>query len=211
MRGAFSGLFLLPAVADLNVSTQTRSWGFACCSFTCCPALTVVTRQLRHSHPGPWPRQPAGLNPLSHWRLSFDSRGDPLTPERPGGGLNYLPVISDLLSGLFVFTGWPRVSALSPFSLPLLQACAHRWKNVYYDSEHILPHGYCSIIPPSLQGRTKALIPCYEGIVKVDSYSSPTPHPVMSVAQLRVALHPVPAPGEPSWKGLGHWLAPHGM
>uniref|UniRef100_A0A8C4EJL4 Integrin, alpha 9 n=1 Tax=Dicentrarchus labrax TaxID=13489 RepID=A0A8C4EJL4_DICLA len=41
-------------------------------------------------------------------------------------------------------------------------ACAHRWKNVYYDSEHILPHGYCSIIPPNLQGRTKPLIPCYE-------------------------------------------------
>ncbi|KAF7659211.1 hypothetical protein LDENG_00001480 [Lucifuga dentata] len=41
-------------------------------------------------------------------------------------------------------------------------ACAHRWKNVYYDSEHILPHGYCSIIPPTLQGRTWPLIPCYE-------------------------------------------------
>uniref|UniRef100_A0A3P8VVM2 Integrin, alpha 9 n=1 Tax=Cynoglossus semilaevis TaxID=244447 RepID=A0A3P8VVM2_CYNSE len=41
-------------------------------------------------------------------------------------------------------------------------ACAHRWKNVYYDSEHILPHGYCSIIPPTLQGRAKPLIPCYE-------------------------------------------------
>lgn len=41
-------------------------------------------------------------------------------------------------------------------------ACAHRWKNVYYDSEHILPHGYCSIIPPSLQGSAKPLIPCYE-------------------------------------------------
>uniref|UniRef100_A0A665WQD2 Uncharacterized protein n=1 Tax=Echeneis naucrates TaxID=173247 RepID=A0A665WQD2_ECHNA len=41
-------------------------------------------------------------------------------------------------------------------------ACAHRWKNVYYDSEHILPHGYCSIIPTTLQGRTKPLIPCYE-------------------------------------------------
>ncbi|XP_071247290.1 integrin alpha-9-like [Salvelinus alpinus] len=41
-------------------------------------------------------------------------------------------------------------------------ACAHRWKNVFYDSELILPHGYCSIIPPTLQGRTQALIPCYE-------------------------------------------------
>uniref|UniRef100_A0A8D3A782 Integrin, alpha 9 n=1 Tax=Scophthalmus maximus TaxID=52904 RepID=A0A8D3A782_SCOMX len=41
-------------------------------------------------------------------------------------------------------------------------ACAHRWKNVYYDTEHILPHGYCSVIPPTLQGKTKPLIPCYE-------------------------------------------------
>ncbi|XP_068597010.1 integrin alpha-9 [Brachionichthys hirsutus] len=41
-------------------------------------------------------------------------------------------------------------------------ACAHRWKNVFYRSEQILPHGYCAIIPPTLQGRTKPLIPCYE-------------------------------------------------
>ncbi|KAK7902184.1 hypothetical protein WMY93_018953 [Mugilogobius chulae] len=32
-------------------------------------------------------------------------------------------------------------------------ACAHRWKNVYYDSEHILPHGYCSIISPIYKGK----------------------------------------------------------
>uniref|UniRef100_I3JU59 Integrin, alpha 9 n=1 Tax=Oreochromis niloticus TaxID=8128 RepID=I3JU59_ORENI len=41
-------------------------------------------------------------------------------------------------------------------------ACAHRWKNVFYESEYILPHGYCSIIPPTLQHGTKPLIPCYE-------------------------------------------------
>ncbi|XP_056466048.1 integrin alpha-9 isoform X1 [Gadus chalcogrammus] len=42
-------------------------------------------------------------------------------------------------------------------------ACAHRWKNVFYEKEqHILPHGYCSIIPPNLQGHNRALIPCYE-------------------------------------------------
>ncbi|XP_076830390.1 integrin alpha-9 isoform X2 [Brachyhypopomus gauderio] len=41
-------------------------------------------------------------------------------------------------------------------------ACAHRWKNVYYETEHILPHGYCSMIQPSLQGKTQPLIPCYE-------------------------------------------------
>uniref|UniRef100_A0A8C5AZI6 Integrin, alpha 9 n=1 Tax=Gadus morhua TaxID=8049 RepID=A0A8C5AZI6_GADMO len=43
-------------------------------------------------------------------------------------------------------------------------ACAHRWKNVFYEKEQfILPHGYCSIIPPNLQGHNRALIPCYEG------------------------------------------------
>ncbi|MBN3318326.1 ITA9 protein, partial [Atractosteus spatula] len=41
-------------------------------------------------------------------------------------------------------------------------ACAHRWKNVYYGTEQILPHGFCSIISPNLQGNTKPLIPCYE-------------------------------------------------
>ncbi|KAI5108599.1 integrin alpha-9 [Silurus meridionalis] len=41
-------------------------------------------------------------------------------------------------------------------------ACAHRWKNVYYKSEHILPHGYCSVIPSTLQGKAQPLIPCYE-------------------------------------------------
>uniref|UniRef100_A0A8C5BME6 Integrin, alpha 9 n=1 Tax=Gadus morhua TaxID=8049 RepID=A0A8C5BME6_GADMO len=42
-------------------------------------------------------------------------------------------------------------------------ACAHRWKNVFYEKEQfILPHGYCSIIPPNLQGHNRALIPCYE-------------------------------------------------
>ncbi|XDV49826.1 hypothetical protein PO909_019004, partial [Leuciscus waleckii] len=47
-------------------------------------------------------------------------------------------------------------------------ACAHRWKNVYYESEYILPHGYCSVIPTNLQGKSQPLIPCYEGI---DSFS----------------------------------------
>ncbi|XP_041104181.1 integrin alpha-9-like [Polyodon spathula] len=41
-------------------------------------------------------------------------------------------------------------------------ACAHRWKNVFYGSEHILPHGFCSIIPPNLQRNGRDLIPCYE-------------------------------------------------
>ncbi|XP_069469311.1 integrin alpha-9 [Ambystoma mexicanum] len=41
-------------------------------------------------------------------------------------------------------------------------ACAHRWKNIYYETEHILPHGFCSIIPPNLQSKGRTLIPCYE-------------------------------------------------
>ncbi|XP_015249646.1 PREDICTED: integrin alpha-9 [Cyprinodon variegatus] len=41
-------------------------------------------------------------------------------------------------------------------------ACAHRWKNVFYDNELILPHGYCSVIPSTLQEGTIPLIPCYE-------------------------------------------------
>ncbi|XP_039592127.1 integrin alpha-9 [Polypterus senegalus] len=41
-------------------------------------------------------------------------------------------------------------------------ACAHRWKNVYYESDHILPHGFCAIIPSNLQAKSKSLIPCYE-------------------------------------------------
>ncbi|KAI1894239.1 hypothetical protein AGOR_G00113770 [Albula goreensis] len=45
-------------------------------------------------------------------------------------------------------------------------ACAHRWKNVYYESEQILPHGYCSVIAPTLQGSARPLIPCYEDYKK---------------------------------------------
>lgn len=182
--GALFSLLLLLPVALLNFQTQTWPWTFARCTLTCCPALAVVARQLRLSHPRAWPRLRSGLDPLSRWRLSFDSRGDPLTPEQPAGGLNYLPgryLIICLLPGLFVFTERPRVSPLSPFCPPVLQACAHRWKNVYYDSEHILPHGYCSIIPPTLQGRTKPLIPCYEGTVKAPRW---TPELFVDLPQL---------------------------
>uniref|UniRef100_A0A4W3IVD4 Integrin, alpha 9 n=1 Tax=Callorhinchus milii TaxID=7868 RepID=A0A4W3IVD4_CALMI len=41
-------------------------------------------------------------------------------------------------------------------------ACAHRWKNIHYQSEHILPHGACYIIPPNLYQNTKELLPCYQ-------------------------------------------------
>ncbi|XP_044149240.1 integrin alpha-9 isoform X2 [Bufo gargarizans] len=41
-------------------------------------------------------------------------------------------------------------------------ACAHRWKNIYYESEVILPYGSCIILPPNLQANGKKLLPCYE-------------------------------------------------
>ncbi|XP_053322104.1 integrin alpha-9 [Spea bombifrons] len=41
-------------------------------------------------------------------------------------------------------------------------ACAHRWKNIYYESEYILPHGFCVILPPNLQANGRKLMPCYE-------------------------------------------------
>ncbi|XP_072427145.1 integrin alpha-9 [Chiloscyllium punctatum] len=41
-------------------------------------------------------------------------------------------------------------------------ACAHRWKNIHYESDHILPHGACYIIPPNLSRKTKELLPCYQ-------------------------------------------------
>ncbi|XP_069586430.1 integrin alpha-9 [Ranitomeya imitator] len=41
-------------------------------------------------------------------------------------------------------------------------ACAHRWKNIYYESELILPYGSCVILPPNLQATGKKLLPCYE-------------------------------------------------
>uniref|UniRef100_A0A8C0WTC6 Integrin alpha first immunoglubulin-like domain-containing protein n=1 Tax=Castor canadensis TaxID=51338 RepID=A0A8C0WTC6_CASCN len=43
-----------------------------------------------------------------------------------------------------------------------LCACAHRWKNIYYETDHILPHGFCYIIPSNLQAKGRVLIPCYE-------------------------------------------------
>ncbi|XP_067888385.1 integrin alpha-9 isoform X2 [Heterodontus francisci] len=43
-----------------------------------------------------------------------------------------------------------------------MNACAHRWKNIHYESEHILPHGACYIIPPNLSRKTKELLPCYQ-------------------------------------------------
>uniref|UniRef100_A0A3P8ZZS5 Integrin alpha-2 domain-containing protein n=1 Tax=Esox lucius TaxID=8010 RepID=A0A3P8ZZS5_ESOLU len=78
-------------------------------------------------------------------------------------------------------------------------ACAHRWKNVYYDSEHILPHGYCSIIPPTLQGRTRPLIPCYEDYKKM--YGEEHGSCQAGIAGVFTELVVMGAPGSYYWTG----------
>uniref|UniRef100_A0A452SAL5 Integrin subunit alpha 9 n=1 Tax=Ursus americanus TaxID=9643 RepID=A0A452SAL5_URSAM len=58
---------------------------------------------------------------------------------------------------------WMGVSlARQPKADGLVLACAHRWKNIYYETDHILPHGFCYIIPSNLQAKGRTLIPCYE-------------------------------------------------
>uniref|UniRef100_A0A8C3BCN5 Integrin subunit alpha 9 n=1 Tax=Cairina moschata TaxID=8855 RepID=A0A8C3BCN5_CAIMO len=58
---------------------------------------------------------------------------------------------------------WMGVSlARQPKAGGSVLACAHRWKNIYYETEYILPHGFCNIIPPNLQPNGRKLLPCYE-------------------------------------------------
>uniref|UniRef100_A0A674GFJ2 Integrin subunit alpha 9 n=1 Tax=Taeniopygia guttata TaxID=59729 RepID=A0A674GFJ2_TAEGU len=58
---------------------------------------------------------------------------------------------------------WMGVSlARQPKAGGSVLACAHRWKNIYYETEYILPHGFCNIIPPNLQSKGRKLLPCYE-------------------------------------------------
>ncbi|XP_038617892.1 integrin alpha-9 [Tachyglossus aculeatus] len=58
---------------------------------------------------------------------------------------------------------WMGVSlARQPKADGRVLACAHRWKNIYYETDHILPHGFCYIIPSNLQANGRTLIPCYE-------------------------------------------------
>ncbi|XP_027632605.1 integrin alpha-9 [Tupaia chinensis] len=58
---------------------------------------------------------------------------------------------------------WMGVSlARQPRADGRVLACAHRWKNIYYETDHILPHGFCYIIPSNLQAKGRTLIPCYE-------------------------------------------------
>nr|XP_060496691.1 integrin alpha-9-like [Panthera onca] len=55
-----------------------------------------------------------------------------------------------------------RLAAVPSLTESLSKACAHRWKNIYYETDHILPHGFCYIIPSNLQAKGRTLIPCYE-------------------------------------------------
>ncbi|KAM4687277.1 integrin alpha-9 [Discoglossus pictus] len=58
---------------------------------------------------------------------------------------------------------WMGVSlARQPKPNGSVLACGHRWKNIFYETEVILPYGVCFILPPNLQGNVKKLIPCYE-------------------------------------------------
>uniref|UniRef100_G3SN35 Integrin alpha first immunoglubulin-like domain-containing protein n=1 Tax=Loxodonta africana TaxID=9785 RepID=G3SN35_LOXAF len=58
---------------------------------------------------------------------------------------------------------WMGVSlARQPKADGNVLACAHRWKNIYYETDHILPHGFCYVIPSNLQAKGRTLIPCYE-------------------------------------------------
>ncbi|XP_023587971.1 integrin alpha-9 [Trichechus manatus latirostris] len=58
---------------------------------------------------------------------------------------------------------WMGVSlARQPKADGHVLACAHRWKNIYYEADHILPHGFCYVIPSNLQAKGRTLIPCYE-------------------------------------------------
>ncbi|XP_042331556.1 integrin alpha-9 [Sceloporus undulatus] len=58
---------------------------------------------------------------------------------------------------------WMGVTlARQPIAGGSILACAHRWKNIYYETEYILPHGFCNIIPPNLGPNGKKLLPCYE-------------------------------------------------
>ncbi|XP_070247713.1 integrin alpha-9 [Myotis yumanensis] len=58
---------------------------------------------------------------------------------------------------------WMGVSlARQPKADGRVLACAHRWKNIFYETDHILPHGFCYIIPSNLQAKGRTLIPCYE-------------------------------------------------
>lgn len=134
---------------------------------------TVLKLWLRYSHHRPWLLWSGlwiGFNsPFSSTIIWQPQRHTDSSPARKG--ISYWRSRGTPAWSVYVY----RRMNMCPL---LLQACAHRWKNVYYDSEHILPHGYCSIIPPTLQGRTKPLIPCYEGTVEAPWW-----------AQIRIFLH----------------------
>ncbi|KAG8124857.1 hypothetical protein E2320_020154 [Naja naja] len=53
-------------------------------------------------------------------------------------------------------------TALAPAG-GFVTVCGHRWKNVYYISEHKLPHGICYEIPPNFRTLlSQRICPCYK-------------------------------------------------
>lgn len=70
------------------------------------------------------PRLRSVLNPFSRWRSSFDSRGDPLTPEQPARGLNYLPgLISDHLPAAGAVGVYRATTCLTSVPTSVLPSC----------------------------------------------------------------------------------------
>ncbi|XP_058045387.1 integrin alpha-4 [Ahaetulla prasina] len=59
---------------------------------------------------------------------------------------------------------WLGVSlARQPGENGSIVVCGHRWKNVYYISEHKLPHGICYEIPPNFRTLlSQRICPCYK-------------------------------------------------
>lgn len=83
------------------------------------PAVTFTSPPPRE-----WPRLRSILNPFSRCRLSFDSRGDPLTPEQPARGLNYLPgLISDHLPAAGAVSVYRATTCLTSVPPSVLPSC----------------------------------------------------------------------------------------
>lgn len=95
--------------------------------------------------------------------VSLSSDWNPLSSLKTLQALSFLlsPCPVAAVTPLFLHLARTYSHTLTPS--PPLQACAHRWKNIYYETDHILPHGFCYLIPSNLQAGGKMLIPCYEG------------------------------------------------
>uniref|UniRef100_A0A452J1E8 Uncharacterized protein n=1 Tax=Gopherus agassizii TaxID=38772 RepID=A0A452J1E8_9SAUR len=63
---------------------------------------------------------------------------------------------------------FPFASCVVVFFSLYIQACGHRWKNIYYiKNEHKLPNGVCYEIPPDFRTQlSKRISPCYKDYVR---------------------------------------------